>query len=374
MSEARRTVVVLGSFLESEYFNLWQRQQEFTTHICRIANVLYVERAAAGPITPRRLVGRLQKLVRRPAQGTWRPALPIPVFVKWQQLPFSGEWASAESARRVWRAVEARVAHLGWQPPSFVCVGSPGEVWAALLRAVGLPFWYDMSTRLLLNPTYSRVSRDAMTWMATEAALVTADTEVSRDDWSDVRADICVVPHGAKEWADEPNFDLSRGALYYVGSINSAIDAGILNRVAREGVLPVRVIGTDADHLLRDGEVLGWRSADSIPRLLSEAVAGLIPYRVDRYTEGVYPTKVFDYLLAGAPVVSSELPALKGVPGVVMCGSVEDYLRAAEEATRMSRRERADLREWALSQGWSTRFAVVTRELAARGISIGVQA
>jgi len=369
VNAARPTVVVLGSFLEREYFGLWQRQQEFTAQLCARANVLFVERAAAGRITPARIVARLRRMASRSESDEWRPPVPVPAFVAWRQVPVGGDLAFASSARRAWRAVERAVAERGWDAPSLVCVGTPGEVWASLLEQVGLPFWYDMWERFLKSPAYDRVSRTSMTWLARHAALVTADTEVSRDDWAGVRSDILVVPHGAKEWAEAPRPDVSREALYYVGSVNEALDTDLMGEIARSSGWPVRIVGSDAAGVLDSVEVLGWRPSGAIPRVLSDAVAGLVPYRMNDFTAGVYPTKVYDYLLAGAPVLAAPLPALEGMPGVTVCRTADEYRAGADAASRLTEADRAGLREWALGQGWSTRFAMVARELAARGVA-----
>ena len=45
-------------------------------------------------------------------------------------------------------------------------------------------------------------------------------------------------------------------------------------------------------------------------RLFRRCSVGLIPYRLNSYTTGVFPLKTFEYLAAGLAVVSSPLPAL----------------------------------------------------------------
>jgi hypothetical protein len=40
-------------------------------------------------------------------------------------------------------------------------------------------------------------------------------------------------------------------------------------------------------------------------------MVGLIPYRLNGYTAGVFPMKVYEYLAAGLRVVSTALPSLE---------------------------------------------------------------
>jgi hypothetical protein len=358
----RRTVVVLGSFLASEYYPRWQRQQEFTTCLLRQANVLYVERAAPGVVTPKRVLSRLRKIMRgseSPNGGFPAP----PVFVRWVQVPASGDSAWQRSGAAVARAVELAVEQNGWEAPTFAVCGTPTEVWRFALEALGVPYWYDLWERVLASATYATTDRGHMRWIAENAALMTTDTEVGRADWLDVREDILVVPHGAKEWATEPDFSVERDRLYYVGSVNPALDVELLRAAAAQAD-GLTVIGEDRDGVLGESaEVLGWKGAGEIPRLLSSAFAGLVPYRVDRFGAGVYPTKVYDYLLAGAPVIGTQLPAFSGHPHVRTFAEADELAPAIAWARSLDIEQRRAMRDWALEHGWSRRFEPVRARL-----------
>ena len=51
---------------------------------------------------------------------------------------------------------------------------------------------------------------------------------------------------------------------------------------------------------------------EDAPALVATFDVGIIPYRINQYTTGVFPMKVFEYLAAGLPVVSTQLPSLVG--------------------------------------------------------------
>lgn len=362
----RPTVVVLGSFLGSEYFARWQRQQEFTTCLMRRANVLFVERAAPGAISISRVAGRLRKVLAGRARDVTAttPFPAAPAFVRWLQLPASGESAWRASADNVLGAIERERVRRGWEAPSFACCGTPSEVWRYVLEGLGVPFWYDLWERVLESPTYASTDRDAMRYLAREAALMTSDTVAGAADWLDVREDIALVPHGAKEWAGAPGFDTLRDRLYYVGSVNRAFDIPLVRAIAETCERPVHVIGVDDEGPLgAAAHALGWRAAGDIPAALSDAAAGLVPYVTDRFGEGVYPTKVYDYLLAGAPVLATALPSLEGLPFVVTCATAGEFASAYEDARGLTKDERRAMRAYALDNGWSRRFETVRRHL-----------
>ncbi|MEO8905966.1 MAG: glycosyltransferase [Polyangiaceae bacterium] len=56
--------------------------------------------------------------------------------------------------------------------------------------------------------------------------------------------------------------------------------------------------------------VLGTRDYAQLPAYLKGCDVAVIPYRLNEYTESVFPIKFFEYLATGKPVVVSRLPAL----------------------------------------------------------------
>lgn len=368
---ARPIIVVLGSFLECEWFDLWQRQQEFTSSFMGCGDVLYVERAAGGKITPGRVLGRIQKLMGKAAAPVrTAESRPTPEFVKWVQLPLGGRKGTELNARRVVDTILTRCRALGAEKPDFVYVSTPSEVWAETLKLLDVPYWYDMPERYLASAQYASVDRAAMRWMVSNALLATVDTQVGFDDWRDIRDDILIVEHGAKPAAEEPDWSTPRARLYYVGSVNPAVDIRFIDVAANAFGENVRVIGEgEPSEFGSRATVLGWMAGDAIPRVLSDAVAGLVPYVLDEFTAGVLPTKIYDYFLAGAPVIASALPSLRGHFGVIVSdGSEESMAAAIAQARAMSLEERRALRSYAVQNTWPVRFAVVRRELERRGL------
>ena len=57
---------------------------------------------------------------------------------------------------------------------------------------------------------------------------------------------------------------------------------------------------------------MGRVARDDAPALVTTFDVGIIPYRLNAYTTGVFPMKVFEYLASGLPVVSTALPSLVG--------------------------------------------------------------
>ncbi len=273
-------------------------------------------------------------------------------------------------ARNADRVIKAIRKEFGAGGPDFIYVGAPTEVWAEVLKRLEVPYWFDMPERFLHSETYATVDRESMRSMVSGALLVTVDTRTSLADWAGVRDDIVLIPHGSKDIEFEPSWEAPRRHFYYVGSMNPAVDVAFLHTVADATGTDVRIIGhARAGEFGHGTHTLGWLPGHEIPGALADAVAGVVPYRLDAFTAGVLPTKIYDYFLAGAPAISSMLPSLEDHFGVYRVdGSLDAMRDAVERARGLSVEDRQELREFARRNNWSERFGCVVRELAERGV------
>ena len=116
---------------------------------------------------------------------------------------------------------------------------------------------------------------------------------------------------------------LPRPWIGYVGTLESRVDWTILDRVARSNpgasIILVGRVGPDGDAdwqatrracLARPNvHAIGWRVQATIDAYNRSFDLGLIPYRVDDpFNVACCPTKLMDYMAAGRPVVSTDLP------------------------------------------------------------------
>lgn len=139
--------------------------------------------------------------------------------------------------------------------------------------------------------------------------------------------------------------------MIYVGDVRRVRGIGeyvaITDRLARKGVpVELRVVGSFADadeekeiknlvqQLGLEGRVmfLGRRPPEEIPALLEECDVGLaLLHPIGNYRES-YPTKMFEYMAAGLPVVASRFALWESVLVENDCGRVVDP-GDVEEAT-----------------------------------------
>lgn len=115
------------------------------------------------------------------------------------------------------------------------------------------------------------------------------------------------------------------GRVIFAGNLSpNKIDYQILEALADAG-LDVCVAGPRAegggndsrqfDSLLAHGVTyLGMLTLEELSTELVQASVGIIPYVINDYTRGVSPLKTYEYLAAGLPVVSTDIPGVARAP------------------------------------------------------------
>ncbi len=125
---------------------------------------------------------------------------------------------------------------------------------------------------------------------------------------------------------------------------------------------------TDVSELAAEPNVhlLGPRPYAQLPQVLRGADAGLIPYARNELTESIFPMKVYEYLAAGLPVVSTPLPALEGVPDVASAPDADGIASLLAAALAEDDLERRRERSRAASgHSWDRRMEEIAAAIEA---------
>jgi glycosyltransferase involved in cell wall biosynthesis len=124
---------------------------------------------------------------------------------------------------------------------------------------------------------------------------------------------------------------------------------------------------------LANVHLLGPRAYRELPDVLRGADAGLIPYTLNRLTASVFPMKVYEYLAAGLPVVSTPLPSLAEVQGITLAATAEETVGALERLLAGAGPEAAAAHSrLAAGHSWDARLAEIA--VAVSGAEAAVEA
>ena len=214
------------------------------------------------------------------------------------------------------------------------------------------------------------------------ADVVIAASKVLADGVRVERPDVLLVENGV----DPSRFntphprpsELPAGApiVGYHGAIAPWFDFRLLTEVALAHpewrfVLVGPVAPEVRDEAQRVGRLpnviaIGERLGSEIPAYVQAFDVGAVWFRVSEVTRAVSPLKVFEYLAASVPVVSTPLPACIGIDGVAVASSTVDF--AAAISTALALKDGDRLRRSADVAAWSRRIEPLLRELDNRGL------
>jgi len=215
------------------------------------------------------------------------------------------------------------------------------------------------------------------------ADVVTASSPVLVDRHRHERSDIVLVENGVEPerfGGIHPRpAEIPAGApvIGYHGAVARWFDFELFGTVARAnprwrfvlvGPVAPEVRGR-LDELSQVSNVIvvGEQPIDRVPAYVGSFDVGAIWFRVDGLTEAVNPLKMFEYLAAGVPVVSTAIPAAEASTEVHVAESPTQMTAAieaalAEPSTRMAARQAA-----ANAASWDVRIRTLLRRLEELG-------
>lgn len=174
---------------------------------------------------------------------------------------------------------------------------------------------YDIAERRSQNPAIPDYVKRLERKMVAEADIVFIDNHAAIEDYKDLNSNIYYVPQGVNIEMFESKSDTEKKYVGYIGNFHFAIDYDFLSKFIN--------LNSDQQFLLVGG-IMDERALPimALPNVihidtvakselgnhLSQMKYGLIPYAINEVTIGVYPTKMFEYIAAGVPVISTPLP------------------------------------------------------------------
>lgn len=195
---------------------------------------------------------------------------------------------------------------------------------------------YDIAERRSTNPQLSTAAKEWERKAVAEADLVIIDNHVTIEDYKSLNDNIHYIPQGVN--VEEFHYIRNNDRKYigYIGNLHFAIDydyfSSLIQMNPNEKFLIIGgIIEKKGQELLSFPNVtyIAQIPKSDLCNYLSKMKLGLIPYIINDHTKGVYPTKLFEYLSSGVPVLSTALPE-------VVQYKNDSYLKISNEPLHLS--------------------------------------
>lgn len=357
--------VIYVSTFEWDYHTA--RPQQLARALAERFPVLYVETTGLRGVGAGDLP-RLLRRIRRGLAGRHQPRPGIWVFSPLVLPLHHSRLARALNRLLLRDAIRGQAGDLGLVNP-LLLISIPTAASIDLVGHLGeAATIYDCMDDLTAIPTVDGSVGVAEAELARSVDVVVAASDELRRAKAGLRADIAVVGQGV----DAAHFQapagcppdlarLPRPRLLCVGGIDERIDFALLDDVARlRPEWSIVLVGPElyvraAERIrLPNVHLLGRRSYDELPGYVQNADVCLIPYRDTPWARACNPVKTLEYLAAGRPVVSTDLPAVRlyqplvriarGAPAFVM--AIQAALEEDSAAWREVRCAAAGGKSW----------------------------
>ena len=388
-------------YAPGKWDELWRDRHEIATILARQNKVLFVERRRH--LRPTVAGFRRGELGRADLSGPSVRQIAKNLFVfrypVWapQSGRFPLSWFNRmvrrRSLQRALRKLQMSQPVVFFSRPSMV-TDSIDEIPTACLRVYHVVDEYTGYGQF--SPARRRRIQEQEKGMLRQVDVVLVVSQKLYEAKSPLNAHTYLVPNGVNYRAyaaalDDPRLPedlqaIRRPRLGYSGLISQKVDLEILKSLAQENtewsfvfVGEVRA-GEQAETwrallAMPNVHYLGLVDISQVPHYVKGFDVGLLPYVLNRQVENSCPLKLYDYLAAGIPIASVDVPAVREfVPYVHLADSPQDFGRAARGALADTAPEhRLARRNIAAQNSWEARVeqisTVIENHLAANAPS-----
>lgn len=387
MSLARTGLGDVILFSSIDWDAVWQGPQEIAVRFARLGSrVLFVENTAARAPRlhdTRRILHRLSRVARGSIRS---PELP-PIIEVFSPLVAPFPWARwSRPLNRLLFATAVRKLAAKMRDPLIFTFLPTTTVLDAIHACRGtksiLVYYCVSDFRAVADDPVAMARAEDV--LVSETDLIFVNGETLRARFAQLHGRVSVYPYGVNLSLFRPDGPLPeppdlaripRPRAGYLGGVHEHMDVDLVTRSAE--ILPqvsfvfVGPLGVDVGRLatLRNVHFVGQRPHASLAAYVAGFDVSLIPYRLTPYTQSVVPTKLFEYLASGIPVVSSPLLEILAMrlPEQVLrvARDPEEFALRIHEATsrRPTEEERRLRRSVAEAHSWDRQFEQMLRDI-----------
>ena len=378
-TSTRYPVVILSSI---NWDFLWQRHQVFATHFATAGHrVVFIEGLSFGsnyldPSYYMRAVRKLWYTVRRADSKGVKRKLPqnlsVCLVVTAPLRPRIFRWLNKQIFVP---RVLGEIASMGIKNP---VVWSFQPTDTAMRIARGLEpkaLVYDCVVNFVQTPGVPKdISETEERWVDA-ADLVVVDSAFLGQKHARRRPDVVQIPPGVNYGLFNQAYSVTdpgapiRRVCFFGGMGAHWFDFDLVESIAGAG-FKVSLIGYKAmqHRSLHHPNVTYTPSVPQaeLPALLRPMDALLIPYKINGFTQGVFPTKVYECLATGKPVIATPLPDLQGELSnhIYLANNAEEFVNVLRRLPELETQEKVRSRlALARENSWESRLGTVSREL-----------
>lgn len=357
--------VVILSCIEWNF--LWQRHQTLATKFAEYGmKVIFVESSVKRNPDFKdipRIIERLGRLIfkkglRRKVNAHKNITIISPVLLPATYRIF--RWGNRKFFIPMLRK---KIKKLGAENPVVLCY-TPTQTSLDLIRMLSPSIViYDCVSNWPADPTVSSDTKDLEKKLVKIADLVFVDSNFLHNRISRIRMDVVRIPAGVDfklfEGVDKTR-TIATNRVAYFGSINERIDFRIIEKIALEGyeVYMIGPIRTKLPKLPKNVIFPGTVAHEDLNKYLKDNECLVIPYKINPYTKGIMPAKLFECFATGKPIIATPLPVFSEYKEfVTIAKTPEEFVRAIKNLRNIETNERQKKRiGLARENSWDRRF------------------
>lgn len=379
----RPGLLCFGGFARHDWSLLWQRQQSVMTRFAKHFDIHYIERFGTRALTIREMFSAAWKRLAARRPGGLSDEMHGVRFIAPGVSPFHGSPARRRrNVEAVRRAIDG--AWPAGLKKKILWISNPSYVALEYLKSARGQ-WdktvYDCVQRFEFNRNYPPGIGEIDREIARSVDVVFCDSRTIFAEKQKLNENTHLIPQGVDverflytgvnctppddlRWLKRPIFG-------YHGAWHQAFDADLVGSIL-DGVKDATFAfvgpteGSDPEWRKKywQATFTGPRDHIRLGRYVNAFTVCLIPYRLDEHTQGVFPTKFFEYVATGLPIVATDLPDLREYrEWVTIAKDRGEFLEAARVAAQRERRPVEDVRPFVEQHTWDRRVEQMLEQL-----------
>ncbi|MDQ3926870.1 MAG: glycosyltransferase [Actinomycetota bacterium] len=375
-SDVSKPPVVVLSGIRWDF--LWQRHQILATFFARAGySTIYVETTGLRNLSfdPRTVRKVLRRIFRAGGEGHKAPGEAPPNLTVYSPLVAPPTW---KVFRRLNRAIFVpRVTRdlerlLNGVSPAVIAYPPTSTTLDLLSNLEPRRVLYDCVLNYEHFPGAPRDIAQTEKTLLQQADAVAADSSFLVEKHRGLRPDIVQIASGVDHELFERAFTglLGRPArtVCFFGTMDeNRFDFDLVEKLAGEGYL-VRLLGSlerSAFARLPGVEHRGEVPHRELPWHLADADALIIPYKINAFSKGTFPAKIFECLATGKPTIATLLPELVPFGDLLyLAKDAREFVSVLERLPDLETEARVGARiELAQKNSWEARFEAIEEVL-----------